>query len=202
MPGSREPLHAVITFYDTVNQAVTNREADVLIQKKMVEVGYIHSGWSKERDLLQQNWNKWLEETPLYRPCVDPEIREACLNRIQSRVKHFSTKWRKLGLWTVQEKHFCVVCKVSEGRDRDREESTVIFSPWILQQTQNDDWNGEFTEVCRWNLPGDSSDTINDYVSTHPPCSVLSISVSRSSTRLTITPLVLRYYTHSKLNLR
>lgn len=116
----------------------------------MVEIGYVHSGWSRDRNVLRIRWRQWLESSAIYHPDTDPRIRESCLSLIQSRVKHFSTKWRKLGLWTVEGKHFCVTCRTTEARDR-AEDSTVVFPAWAREQTQSEGWNGEFTEVCSSN---------------------------------------------------
>lgn len=82
----------------------------------------------------------------MYHPDTNPRVREACLSAIQSRVKYFSTKWKKLGLWTVEGRQFYVSCRTSEWRDRG-EESTVVFSAWAREQMLAEGWNGEFTEV-------------------------------------------------------
>lgn len=161
VPGETEPVDAIVTFHpaktvtetDTDQEATVNEAADVLIQKQMVKIGYVYTGWSKDRVSLAKAWNKWLSEVGLLDTKLDLEVRKACLHRIQSRVDYFSAEWKKLGHWGIEGKEFCAYCKGLESE----EDCAIKFTTWITQQTQSDEWDGEFTVVSRLCRPDTTS---------------------------------------------
>lgn len=131
------------TEVDTDHQATVNEAADVLIQRKMVGIGYVHTRWSEDHDALTKAWNSWLADAGLLDWKLHSEISRVCLDLIQARVDHFSAEWKELGHWGFEGHDFCGLCEDPPNRG----DCTVKFTTWITQQTQSDDWNGNFTEV-------------------------------------------------------
>lgn len=65
VPGKPEPVDAIVFFNPVIRKVTLNEAVDVLIQKKMVESGFVCAGGIMNDTAILDKWYIWLGELGL-----------------------------------------------------------------------------------------------------------------------------------------
>jgi len=120
--------------------------AQILIKKKMIELGFVHTGWGPDRGQLQHRWWSCWEASQLYDEAVDKDTRKLAQNYLEDRVKEWSNVYKHIAAWTNTGK-FCQLCGTVQPENREGQ--AVVFAEWAHEQAGMANWNGELV------APGD-----------------------------------------------
>jgi hypothetical protein len=80
--------------------------AQILIKRKMVELGFVHTGFGPNRGLLPHKSYSWITPSGLFNEDMDRKLRNAAENDLKQCVEDWSTQWKKQAAWSNTEKNY------------------------------------------------------------------------------------------------